>query len=97
MRPWITAGSTLREAVRFALLQQAIILVLASMILDGGRFAQTCAYGVAGFWGGFMVLRMRRQNAPAKLDIALVRFGSIPACALSFFLTSWIWRLRGYG
>jgi hypothetical protein len=97
LKPWITAGSTLREAVQFALLQQGVILVLASMILDGGRFAQMCAYGVAGFWGGFAVLRMRRRNVLTRLDFVLIRFGTIPVCALSFFLTLWIWRLRGYG
>lgn len=97
MKPWITAGSTLREAVRFALVQQTIILVLASMVLDGGRFAQTCAYGIAGFWGGFAVLRSRRRAALTLVELGFIRWNTIPVCALSFFVTNCIWRLRGYG
>lgn len=95
MRIWPTTDSTLREAVRFALVQQTIILALASMVLDGGRFAQTCAYGIAGFWGGFAVLRSRRRAALTLVELGFIRWSTIPVCALSFFLTNWIWRLRG--
>jgi hypothetical protein len=80
-----------------ALVLQVPILVLAGMILDGGGVFQACAYALAGFWGGVGVLRLRRRGYLSRLDSFLIRYGYILACIISFFVTHWIWRLRGYG
>jgi len=96
MKSRACAATPLSEAVRFALLQQALVLLLSAGMLDGGQLAQVCLYAFAGFWSGAGVLIARRGPALTRLDILLIRWSSIPLCVLSYFLTHWIWRLRGY-
>lgn len=79
-----------------AFMQQSVILVLASMNLDGGNLAQTCFYAFVAFWGGVGVILWCRAPAPTKVDLVIVRGGFIVLCVLSFFLTHGIWNLRGY-
>jgi hypothetical protein len=86
----------LKSAMLSAFVQQAVILVLAGMILDGGLIAQMCFYAFAAFWGGVAVIILRRAMSPTKLDLILVRGGYLLVCLISFFLTQSIWKLRGY-
>jgi hypothetical protein len=79
-----------------AFVQQAVILVLAGMILDGGLIAQMCFYAFAAFWGGVAVILFRRRQSPTKLDLVLVRGGYLLVCIISFFLTQAIWHWRGF-
>jgi hypothetical protein len=81
----------------FALVTQSVILVLASMILDGGGIAQVCFYAFVAFWGGVAVLRFHRRGALSRVDLLLIRYGYILVCIISFFITRWIWHWRGFG
>jgi hypothetical protein len=80
-----------------ALFFQIPILVLASMVLDGGAIAQVCFYALVAFWVGVVVLHFRRRGVLSRVDLLLIRWGYILACIISFFITRWIWQLRGYG
>src|SRR5215467_3298335 len=86
----------LPRAVNCALVQQAIIIFLSALILDGGVIAQICMYALAGYWGGAILLVFRRGAALSHSDLALIRWGYIPVCVISFLLTYWIWWMRGY-
>jgi hypothetical protein len=90
-------ASPLQSAIYSACIQQAIIMILAAMILDGGSIGQVCLYALLGFWGGVFVLRVRRREALTKMDLMLIRGGYILVCIISFFITRWIWSWRGYG
>jgi hypothetical protein len=96
MKSYVFATTPLPEAARFALIQQVIVVVLSAGMLDGGALAQVCIYALMGFWGGTGVLIARRGAALTRVDIILIRWSYIPLCILSFFLTQWIWSLRGY-
>jgi hypothetical protein len=85
-----------KDAEWFAFVQQSLILVLASMILDGGGLFQVCFYAFTAYWAGVGLLRLRAGAALSKVDLLLIRSGYLPACVLSFFLTYSIWHLRGY-
>jgi hypothetical protein len=89
-------GSFVNEVLP-ALVLQAPILMLAGMVLDGGSIFQVCAYAFVGFWGGVGVLGLRRRGALSRVDSFLIRYGYILACMMSFFVTRWVWHLRGYG
>jgi hypothetical protein len=89
------ATTPIPDSVRFALIQQAVVLVLAAGMLDGGELAQVCFYAFAAFWAGVGVLIARRGAALTRVDILLIRWSYIPLCIGSFFLTHWIWSLRG--
>lgn len=80
-----------------ALVLEAAILVLASMVLDGGGIARVCLQALVGFWGAVGVLRIRRRGALSGLDVLVIRYGYIPAGIISFFVTRWIWHMRGFG
>jgi hypothetical protein len=88
--------SPLQSAIYSACIQQAIIMILAAMMLDGGCIGQVCAYAILAFWGGVFVLRVRRRGNLTKLDLMLIRGGYIVVCVISYFVTRWIWHLRGF-
>ena len=88
---------SIRTELPFALATQSVVLVLASMILDGGGIAQVCFYAFAAFWGGVLVLRLHRRDALSNVDLLLIRYGYILVCIVSFFITRWIWHWRGFG
>ena len=96
MRGYVFTATHLPGAIISALVQQCVVIILSLMILDGGVMVQTCLYAFAGFWGGAALLMVRRGAAMSRLDLSLIRYGFIPVCILSFFLTHWIWTLRGY-
>ena len=81
----------------FVLVTQSIVLVLESMILDGGGIAQVCFYAFVAFWTGVLVLCFRRRGALSRVDLLLIRYGYILVCVISFFITRWIWDWRGLG
>lgn len=80
----------------FPFVQQSIVSVLASMVLDGGQFFQICFYAFVAFWAAFALMSFRRKKIYSRFDLRLIRYGFIPLCVISFFLTRWIWHLRGY-
>jgi len=97
MKSYAYTASHLPGAVTSALVQQSVVIVLSLMILDGGVIAQVCLYAFAAFWAGVGVLVARRGPAAlSRLDLGLIRGGYVPVCIISFFLTHWIWSLRGY-
>lgn len=96
MQSYDFTTTPLPEAIKFALIQQAIVILLSAGMLDGGELAQVCLYAFFGFWGGTGVLIAKRRGALTRVDILLIRWSYIPLCIVSFFLTHWIWSLSGY-
>ena len=86
----------LKSAMFSAFVQQGIILVLAGMILDGGRIALMCLFACAAFWIGTGVIIFRRGTSPSKMDLFLVRGGYLLLCVVSFFVGQLVWQLRGF-
>jgi hypothetical protein len=84
-----------QRAKTFALVQQAIVLFLSALILDGGDVFHTCLGALAAFWIGAAIIGVRRPQTPTRLDLALIRFGYIPLCILAYLSTQFVWRLRG--
>ena len=85
-----------RQAIFDALVLQVVLGILSLMILDGGQIAQICGIAMLGFWGGVTTLICRRPHTPTPTDITLIRFAFLPLLLASFFLVSFIWRLRGF-
>jgi hypothetical protein len=78
-----------------AIALQIVLGLLALLILDGGGIAEICGIALVSFWGGAAVLIWRHPQSPSRLDIELIRFGYFPVILVSFFLSCWIWHLRG--
>ena len=84
------------ECVFFSLAQQGVVAALAGMILDGGQVLQCVAYAAGAYWIGVFIIVGRRTERLTRLDRLLIRWGFPMLCVVSFFLTRWIWSLRGF-
>lgn len=91
-----TAGAQIWDRLKFALVQQAIILVLAGMILDGGVMGMVCLFGSAAFWATVGLIYLRRRSGLSSFDMAYLSSGPLLLCVVSYFLTRFVWALRGY-
>ena len=74
---------------------QIVLGILALLLIDPVGIAQVCGIALLAFWGGAVVLIWRHPQSPSRLDIELIRFGYFPVILVSFFLSVWIWHLRG--
>jgi hypothetical protein len=74
-----------RDAIKFALIQQAIVLVLAANFLDLGVMLAICLYAAIGFWAGVALICFRRP-IPTRPNLAMIKFGYVPLCAVSFLV-----------
>ena len=63
------------KALPVALVFQVVFVLLAGMMLDGGQCAQWCAVSTAAWWGGLLMVVVRRPMAPTKTDLFLIRWG----------------------
>ena len=66
------------QAIWFAIKQQAILAILAALVLDMGQTAAALAAIIIGYWVGAAVIVARRPMSPSKVDLIFVRWG----CAL---------------
>ncbi len=72
-------------AVLLALIQQALVFVFTTALMDGGRHTSICLRAVVAFWIVVILLRLRRKP-PTIFETAFIRIGTIPACVLSDYL-----------
>ena len=82
------------QPIKFALIIQAFIVLLASLTLDGGVFARICGVALFGFWGSAAVLIWRRPHHPTKMDLSLIRSGYLLVVLITWILAAWILRGR---
>jgi hypothetical protein len=78
--------SPYRAVIKSAAIQQVLVLVLASMILDGGVVAATCFFAAVGFWAGVFVIRLRRRS-PTRVDLAVIEGEYIVLCVIAFLIS----------
>jgi hypothetical protein len=91
-----TKGSQIWDRLKFALVQQAIIFVLAGMILDGGGIALVCFFGGVAYWVIVVMMFLRRLRGLSNFDMAFLTCGPLLLSVVSFFLSRIVWGLRGY-
>lgn len=84
------------DALRFALLQQVLLLPLAALILDGGGILLVTFFALSAYWGCVFLVWLRRRGSYTKFDLFIFRWGFFVLCVVSFFVARWIWSLRGY-
>ncbi len=64
-----------RPAIKTALLQQGIVLILAALVLDGGLTLYAAVIALVAYWLGFGILVFRRASCPSRGDLLFVRYG----------------------
>src|SRR5438876_12237135 len=85
-----------RRPIFEAVILQAIIGVLAMMVLDGGDTAHICGISLIAFWSAASVLIWRHPKSPSKTDLQLLRFGYLPLVIFAGVLVRFLWHVRGW-
>jgi hypothetical protein len=81
-------------ALLSALIQQACVAVPALLLLDGLWTARVVGAAVAGFWIAVALVVLPRARRLGPRDIALIRWGFVPALVVAFLAASaWLPRL----
>jgi hypothetical protein len=62
-------------ALKLAVLEQVIVVVLASLVLDFGRTLHAALVSVAAYWPAACIIVLRRPASPTRGDILLVKYG----------------------
>jgi hypothetical protein len=79
----------------FPLVQQLVVLGMASLILDGGMIMQIFSYAALAHWVCVAIILIRRRRQLTPIDKIVIRVGFLVACAISVVLAGFIWRLIG--
>ena len=77
------------------MVQQLVVLVIASLVLDGGMIFQVFSYAALAYWVCVGIILIRRRRHLTPIDKIVIRVGFLMACAISVVLTRFIWHLRG--
>ena len=64
-----------RRGIVLALIQQAFILLLAAMVLDGGQLLREVSGAFAVSWAISLVVMLWYRDRPTRWSIAVVKFG----------------------
>jgi hypothetical protein len=63
------------RAILVALVQQAVLLVLAALMLDGGLLLRAFAGALAASWIVSLAVMLMNRRQPTSLAIAIVKYG----------------------
>jgi len=86
----------LRAAIKFSLMTQAFIVILAGFFADGGAAGQVAFFAFVSFNSYLVSVLLFRAKSPTKLDLILIRAGFLPTIVITAFLADYIWDLRGF-
>jgi hypothetical protein len=82
--------------LRHALIQQALLLVLSALMLDFGTMSQITGIAFLAYWGGAVVMILRRPLCPSRLDLCLMRWSFLPLLIVVQITARWVWHWRGF-
>ena len=66
--------------------QQAVVLLMAGMVLDGGMLLNIFGCVVLGCWVCAWIILSRRRNRLTPVDKVVIRLGFLIACTVVFVL-----------
>lgn len=90
------ACPNLRAAIKFSLATQAIIVILAGFVADGGQIAQIVLIAFGSFNPYLISVLVFRPKNPTKLDLILIRAGFLPTILIAAILANTVWDLRDF-
>jgi hypothetical protein len=86
----------LRAAIKFSLVTQILIVILAVFVADGGAAGQIAFFAFVSFNSYPASVLVFRPKNPTKLDLVLIRAGFLPTIVITAYLADYIWDLRGF-
>ena len=83
--------SLLRDTVPSVILQ-AFLILFGAITLDGGGLLRIFGIAAIGYWLAVAAISARsRQQTASGLDIALLRWGYLPAVGVAWVAAGLIW------
>ena len=86
----------LRAAIKFSLVTQTFIVILAGFAADGGAAGQIAFFAFVSFNSYLASVLLFRPKCPTKLDLILIRARFLPTIIITAFLSNHIWDLREF-
>jgi len=80
-----------KRAFRTAVLQQAFIIFLTALTLDGGLLCQEAQIAVLAYWLAWSVIAFARPEAPTVWDIRCICTGYLIIFAMIIIAGPWVW------
>jgi hypothetical protein len=74
---------------------QCVIVVLCGLILDFGISVRIAIITMAAFWGGVLLMMVRRPRTPTAADLWIVRSGFLPLFVILQVFARCAWYLWG--
>lgn len=93
--PSRSLSSAYRPATKTALLQQGIVLILASLTLDMGQTICEAVTAVAAYWLAYGIIVVRRPSSPTRDDMFLIRYGFLFMFASAVAILPFVGRALG--
>jgi hypothetical protein len=81
--------------VTFSIVLQIPILVLAALMLDGGRLLGVVSIATVAYWMVTLQIMFRRPATPTRVDIVFIRFGVLLLSAVTVFVAPFVWDFIG--
>jgi len=78
-------------AVKFALVVQVLLLLLSSMVLDGGHTVRIVAIAMLAFWAAALILILRNPRSAKKWDLIYIRAGFLAVLVLAWLIAHRVW------
>jgi hypothetical protein len=83
------------SAVKASLLQQGVVLILAALVLDGGRTFHAALVAAMAYWLGLVVVAVRRPSSPTAVDVLLVKYGFLFILLIVLTVGPMVWGALG--
>ena len=69
--------------------------IVGPLIDDRGETGIATFFSMLAFWGGVLLIILRRRQSPSKADLQVIRFGSVAVVIVGQILTRVVWYLKG--
>jgi archaellum biogenesis protein FlaJ (TadC family) len=84
-----------RLALQVSLVFQVAFMLLATMCFGGDQLVQWFLVSLAAYWGGVILIALRRPTMPTKVDQFLIRWGYPMLCVITPLIMILVWKIRG--
>jgi hypothetical protein len=78
-------------ALRMAIIQQLIFLVLGALMLDMRQARHVCMVATVAHWATILIVIYRRPRVPTKADLMVIRWGYVPIMLVVATIGPLIW------
>lgn len=84
-------------AIKSAVIQQVIFLVLGALMLDGGYVGRACCVTAIAHWVAILLIVFRRPLSPTKVDLIVIRYAFLLILLFVGWLAPFVQKWMGTG